>query len=73
MQSTINVPPKKRGRPATGKNPRIGIRIEQDLIDAIAAFQTDGEPPIDNQSEAIRRILRDWLIGHGYLAESTDE
>lgn len=69
MQSILNVPPKKRGRPATGKNPRVGIRIEQELIDAIAAFQEANDPPIDNQSEAIRRILRDWLIGHGYLPD----
>lgn len=43
------------------------VALNQETLDAIAAFQADNEPPIENQSEAIRTILRDWLIGHGYL------
>lgn len=68
MQSTINVPQKKRGRPATGKNPRVGIRIEPELIEAVERYRL-GQNPETNQSEAMRRILRDWLIEHGYLKE----
>ena len=69
MSSTIKVTPKKRGRPATGKQPHVSVRMADDLTAAIDAFafeETD-KPP---RSEAIRRILRDWLIGHGFLKDS---
>lgn len=52
---------------------RLGGRFDQDLVDAIAAFQGDHDPPIQNRSEAVRRILRDWLIGHGYLPHDPEE
>ncbi len=38
------------------------IHLEQELLSVL-----DEEFGPDNRSEAIRRILRDWLIGHGYL------
>ena len=41
------------------------------MTEAIEAFRKDEVPEI-NQSEAIRRILRDWLIGHGYISLSED-
>jgi metal-responsive CopG/Arc/MetJ family transcriptional regulator len=42
------------------------VALDQELVDAIERIQRE-EDPIPNQSEAIRRILRDWLIGHEYL------
>lgn len=66
MTTSISVKQKKRGRPATGKTPITGVRLDEDMTSAIEAFRA-GEDPQINQSEAIRRILRDWLIGHGYL------
>jgi len=43
--------------------------MEPELTDAIDAFALDetDKPP---RSEAIRRIIRDWLISHGYLKAS---
>ena len=63
---SINVPQKKRGRPATGANPRVGVRMEPETIQAIEQACADQEDK-PNQSEMIRRILGDWLIGNGYL------
>lgn len=64
---SISVTHKKRGRPATGKNPPVNVRMPPDLADAISKFVADQDPQLPNTSEAIRAILRDWLIGHGYL------
>ena len=60
----------KAGRPAEFPIKKL-VALDQEIIDGVAAFQADETPPIENQSEAIRRIIRDWLTGHGYLA--TDE
>jgi hypothetical protein len=61
------IPKKKRGRPATGKDPVTALRLSPALTDAIegwAARQHD-EP---NRSEAIRRLVELgltllWIIG----------
>jgi len=50
------VPKKKRGRPATGRDPVTAIRLSAEMresVDAWAALQ-DGEP---GRSEAIRRLV----------------
>jgi hypothetical protein len=54
--SRKQVTPKKRGRPATGKDPLVSTRMPSDLIaniEAWAAAQED-EP---GRSEAIRRLV----------------
>jgi len=64
---SINVPQKKRGRPATGLTPRVGVRLAEDIrsaLDAYAADQSEGEP---NVSEAIRDLLTVALRDKGYL------
>lgn len=56
MASIQVVPKKKRGRPATGKDPVTAIRLSPQLrtaVDAWAALQDD-EP---SRSEAIRRLV----------------
>ena len=56
---------KKRGPAPTGKGQIVGVRLHDDLLlplDKFAAEQDDRSRP-----EAVRRILRDWLIGNGYL------
>lgn len=45
--------------------------MEPELTEAIEAFST-GQSDKPPRSEAIRRILRDWLIGHGYLKTEND-
>lgn len=67
--------PKKRGRPVTGQGTQIQVRLQSDLLDPIDAFAGETihpDAPI-GRPEAIRRILRDWLIGHGYLPSKSDE
>jgi hypothetical protein len=54
------LPKKKRGRPATGKDPMMSLRMPPELkvqIDAWAAHQDD-KPP---RSEAIRRLIEQAL------------
>jgi len=57
-------PPKKRP-PETGT--LVGVRVQQDLLDAIDAFRrgVDGSPP--TRPEAMRFMVLDWLISHGLL------
>lgn len=65
MTSTINDTKKSRGRPPVDSD-RVNVRLgrpELDAIDAFAASEEDGPSRV----EAIRRILKDWLTGHGYL------
>jgi hypothetical protein len=56
------VPKKKRGRPATGRDPVTAIRLSLELreaIDAWAGMQED-QPP---RSEAIRRMVEQVIWG----------
>lgn len=57
---------KSRGRPPTGKGQQIVTRLHDDLLSPLDAFIAS-ETDAPSRPEAIRRILRDWLIGHGYL------
>lgn len=46
-----------------------------DISEAVDAFREDTllypfGPP--SQKEALERIVRDWLVGHGYLREAAD-
>lgn len=64
--TSISVKQKKRGRPATGQTPITGVRLPDDLaegVDAYAASQEDAP----TRSEAIRRIIREWLSEKGFL------
>jgi Ribbon-helix-helix protein, copG family len=54
-KSTIKVKPKKRGRPATGKDPLYGVRLGAELILAVDRWCEENELP--SRSEAIRRLL----------------
>lgn len=54
MAKSIKVQPKKRGRPATGKDPLVGARFPQDLIDTIDAWAAKNDA---SRSEAIRRLV----------------
>lgn len=60
------------GRPAEYPIKKL-VALNEELLSGIEKFQADESPPIVNQSEAIRRIIRDWLVGHGYIAAEPDE
>lgn len=55
MPKSIRVKPKKRGRPATGKDPFYGIRIPDDLMEAVKDWAAANDAP--SRSEAIRRLV----------------
>jgi hypothetical protein len=53
---SISAKPKKRGRPATGRNPMIGLRVSPDLRERIERWATaQSDTPL--LSEAIRRLV----------------
>ena len=61
----ITVPQKKRGRPATGESPRIGVRLPVDVRESLERYAGDSHS--GNNSEAIRAILSEWLDQKGYF------
>jgi hypothetical protein len=67
--TSISVPQKKVGRPATGKTPRIGVRVPDDIRDALEAYAIDHSSGEPNISEAIRDLLADALREKGYLSK----
>jgi hypothetical protein len=55
MKRSITVTPKKkRGRPATGRDPHVTSRMPQALIDQIEIWASKND---SNRSEAIRRLV----------------
>jgi metal-responsive CopG/Arc/MetJ family transcriptional regulator len=57
---SIPVSQKKRGRPATGETPRVGVRLAPETIGRVDAFAAS--EGID-RSEAIRRLVVKGLGG----------
>jgi hypothetical protein len=62
MGKSIKVKPKKRGRPATGKDPLIGIRAPEELIAKIDRY---AERQALTRSEAVRKLLEHALKAKG--------
>lgn len=58
MLMPISVEPKKRGRPAIGRDPLVGFRAPPDLL---AQLQAYGEREGLRRSEAIRRLVAEAL------------
>jgi hypothetical protein len=54
------IPKKKRGRPATGKDPLTAFRLPPDLTKAIEKWAAE-QPDEPNRSEAIRRLVEQGL------------
>jgi hypothetical protein len=57
MKKSIKDNPKKRrGRPATGKDPMVGVRMSENLQEEIRAWagKQDDDPPL---ATAIRRLV----------------
>ena len=54
MSSSIAVKPKKRGRPATGRDPLVGVRLPPDVVERIDAWANERGV---NRSEAIRAMI----------------
>ncbi|POR40238.1 hypothetical protein CRT23_25070 [Methylobacterium sp. V23] len=60
MLMSIEVTPKRRGRPATGKDPATSIRLAPELRAEIDAW-SDTQPDKPKRSEAIRRLVEEAL------------
>ncbi len=55
MPKSISVKQKKRGRPATGHDPFVGIRLPEMLLAAIAEWSE--RHGAGSRTEAIRRLV----------------
>jgi hypothetical protein len=67
MKKSIKDNPKKRrGRPATGKDPMVGVRMSEDLQEEIRAWaeKQDDDPPL---ATSIRRLVEIGLKSKGRL------
>lgn len=63
---SISVGQKNRGRPATGKTPRVSLRLEDDITTEVEKHRlTLGEKA--TQSDSIRDLLVYALKEKGYL------
>ncbi|MCJ2084728.1 hypothetical protein MKK88_01800 [Methylobacterium sp. E-005] len=60
MLMPIEGTPKKRGRPATGKDPVTSIRLSPEMRAEIDAW-SDRQPDRPKRSEAIRRLVEEAL------------
>jgi len=56
MGKSIKVHQKKSGRPATGRDPAVTIRLPQEILDAVATWATKQGDEL-NRSQAIRRLV----------------
>jgi metal-responsive CopG/Arc/MetJ family transcriptional regulator len=59
MAKSIVVKPKKRGRPATGRDPVVGVRISPEVTTQLDLWAKANS--ISSRSEAIRRIIEQAL------------
>ena len=58
MAKSIKEIPKKRGRPATGKNPIVTVRLPQPMIDALDSRATSVRV---TRSEVMRQLIEAGL------------
>jgi hypothetical protein len=63
---STNTDRKKRGRPATGQQPLVALRIPKYMTEALMAWAAQ-QPDNPGKSEAIRRILAHFLQRRGFL------
>lgn len=66
MASSISDIPKKRGRPATGKDPMLTFRAPPQVSAALDAASAEMGGSA-SRSELIRRIVVEWLSAKGHL------
>lgn len=69
-KSTTVLTQKKRGPAPTGKGVLVGVRLQPAMLTAVDKF-VDEQAGI-SRPEAIRLILRDWLIGNGMMEQSDE-
>lgn len=60
----------RRGRP-TIDSEEVRSRMPREILDGMDAAAND-ESDKPARAEMLRRIVKDWLIGHGYLKASEE-
>jgi hypothetical protein len=68
MAKSIAVKQKKRGRPATGFDPLVGVRMSPESRQAIEAWAKD-QADKPSLSEAVRRLVDQALASGGRSAK----
>jgi len=58
---SISVSQKKRGRPATGETPRIGVRLPAEVTAALDLYAAKQDPQL-SRSDAIRLLVFEGLM-----------
>ena len=61
MHKSIRVIQKKRGRPATGHDPVVAIRLSPELIARVDGWAAAQQPPV-SRSEAVRTLIEKALL-----------
>lgn len=69
--SSVSVLPKKSGRPATGRDRMFSFRMPDELAAALGRWVAAQPGPM-SRSDAMRLIIRDWLISQGLIKVSDD-
>jgi len=64
MKKSIAVHQKKRGRPATGRDPAVTIRLPQETLDAVEAWAAE-QDDTPARSPAIKRLVEIGLKAKG--------
>lgn len=67
------VPQKKRGPSPTGKGVQIQVRLQPDLLEPLDAWIAQQPDFHSTRPDAIRRILRDRLLGDGFPPAASEE
>lgn len=70
MAKSIEVKPKKRGRPATGKDPLMGFRASPPMRASIVRW-AESQPDMPSLSEAIRRLVEIGLANAAAATQPT--
>jgi hypothetical protein len=65
---SINTDKKKRGRPATGQDPLMALRMPKHMTEALMAWAAQ-QPDKPGKSEALRRIVFHFLQRRGFLSK----
>ncbi|WP_349371278.1 ribbon-helix-helix protein, CopG family [Salinarimonas sp.] len=55
-------PKRRRGRPATGRDPLVSLRLPREALEAVEGIAKDEGVA---RSEVIRRAVLDWLARRG--------
>lgn len=68
MRKPIAAIRKKRGRPATGLDPMISVRVPPIILAALDNWIAERPAPKPSRSETVRAAVKAWLVIEGRIA-----